>query len=107
VFRGGEHAFNRAASVLDNEEVFSNSNDRDLEIQIHFSEDDETNDQPTPLRPDRLVVAIRRGSNVCRARLYLRGETLEPRSEWDLDGTKLTPGTDTAVELDQLYEACK
>jgi len=68
--QGSTRAFNFGASVLDLEEVFCNTNNRDLEIHFAFTAESGSK-QTSPPGPQGLVVTIPRGRNVWGAQIYL------------------------------------
>lgn len=69
-FQGKKQNFNYPSSILDSEEVFSNTNDRDIEIQFHFREINYEGYEFTSLIPKRFDLIIPRGTHSWIAKVY-------------------------------------
>ena len=106
--KGNEQAFNFAASVLDHAEVFSNANNRDLEIEFRFVASADSARVDGQL-PDRVVVTVPRGTNTWRVQVYLESRAFDPEtaSQLRIQGTQLVLGGSPVAQLVNFLETCK
>jgi energy-coupling factor transporter ATP-binding protein EcfA2 len=77
---GRSASFQFASSIVDAEEVFSNANNRSLEIDLAPDNENDWLDPNEPPLPTRLLLLIQRGAKRCQASLYVASE-LETRSK--------------------------
>lgn len=102
---GNRATFSPPESVRDINEYFYNGNDRDLEITLGFTWDD----QSTPIRyPQTLAVTVPRGTNNFGVRIELPSGWLDvPEGTGvGVNGTQLVLGGRPCAELAPLMELC-
>lgn len=106
--QGTLQSFDFAASVLDPAEVFSNTNSRDLEMELRTAAVDHETDGALPV-PDRVVLTIPRGTNTWRAEAHVQGRPLGPEdaSKIRITGTQLHLGGSPVAELSGFFQACR
>ncbi|MBD2017106.1 AAA family ATPase [Microcoleus sp. FACHB-53] len=74
--RGNPQSFNFASSVLDIEEVFNNTNNRNLEIQLRFVDIDLVIEDNAPPILEKIVVTIPRATNTYFAELFIKNKKM-------------------------------
>jgi hypothetical protein len=89
--RGSPRQFNLATSVRDAAEVFCNTNNLDLQIELRVIPVGDIVEQSTPLTAERVLVTIPRNTMEWIAKLYLADTPFEiaPDMKLDFDGSKL------------------
>lgn len=92
--RGARQVFDRAPSVFDIEELFCNTNNRDLQIEL---------DVPTPAR---LVLTIPRGTDTWLARFDIPNMQLDPQ-RLRIDATTLLHADKPVADLGYLFEVLR
>lgn len=99
-----EQSFNYSSSITDHEEVFCNTNDRDLEIQIRFI--DMNHDI---LIPERFDITIPRSTNKWLSKIYLANGILDIKKGLALrfNGNILEVGGEPKADLTYLFQAFK
>jgi predicted ATPase len=103
---GNKASFAQPESVRDLDELFYNGNDRDLEIKLEFTWDDQV---VRPVRyPQSLVLTLPRGTNTFGARLELPSGWLEvPDGQGvGINGTQLVVGGSAQADLASLMDLC-
>ncbi len=79
--RGIPQSFNFASSVLDIEEVFNNTNNRNLEIQLRFLYIDWIIKENTPQIIEKIIISIPRSTNTYLVELFVKNK----KWEWVID----------------------
>jgi ABC-type cobalamin/Fe3+-siderophores transport system ATPase subunit len=96
-------SFQLMPSVYDVAELFSNSNNRDLEIQFNLFPD--LDSQRKVLEPKALVLTIPRNSNACRVNLLLpQGQFNAEGQHLDWDNTTVRKNGNPVADLAVLLE---
>lgn len=98
-------SFNYAPSILDMNEVFSNTNNRKLEIQFRF--EDAVNNSTNP---NFIVVTIPRGSNTCSVKIYLGREHIRTSNKQEINiinRTVLHIGGHLKADLSCFFQVCE
>lgn len=93
--RGIAQGFGVPSGVFDIEELFSNQNNRDIQIEIEVDE----------ARPNRLVITVPRGTSTWVAKPQVLGADLDP-SSLKFVGTTLNYRNGSA-DLSAFFSACK
>jgi predicted ATPase len=75
---GRAQSFGFPSSVTDIQEIFCNSNNRDLQMQISFTAINRATKEEGPPAPNKIILKIPRGTNTCFAELYLEDGPLHP-----------------------------
>lgn len=101
---GNSQGFNYSSSITDHEEVFCNTNDRDLEIQIRFI--DMNHDI---LIPERFDITISRSTNRWLSKIYLANGILDIKkgSASGFNGNILEEGGEPKADFTYLFQAFK
>lgn len=75
--------FHYSPSIVDMTEVFSNTNSRDLSIEIQFYDRDRPSEVKNAITPDKLVINITRNTNISNAQLYYGNKRIYYRNGVD------------------------
>lgn len=102
--RGKVQAFSPSPSILDVGEVFSNTNGRDLEIEIRFLAADYLSKQRPVPTPDRVVLTIPRSTNNWKCDLYLGDGSVGHNVDFGLKGSTLVLRNEQIADLDHLSD---
>jgi ABC-type cobalamin/Fe3+-siderophores transport system ATPase subunit len=106
--KGDAEAFSPGRSVIDNEEVFSNLNSRDLQVELRLVPPNGGGVPPALPSPSRLVLTVLRGTNTWVAKLYLGDDPVEVgNGNIGLAGTQLRSPTQRLADLTGLFDVCK
>lgn len=107
--QGQPTGFGQAASVLDPEEIFSNTNSRNLEIQFNLTPPDLPAGYDGPRIPHRLVITIPRGTGgIWQSKLYLDdGEFKASGENLDFKDMVLRRHGTSAVDLSPIFQLCR
>lgn len=111
VLTGKAEGFGLGSTIVDNNEIFHDQNDRDLEVHIRFTPSGEDHPCDTAIFPNRLDIIVRRGTN--QFTLGLNAGDIAVKwpshniSALQMDGALLRIGTTTVVDLAPLYDVCK
>ena len=99
-------AFGLPPSVFDINELFCNSNERNLEIEIRITpEGSETETHPLPI-VTRAVIKVPRGTNTWLAELYTEEGRFHDDRGFGFEAPILRRGTDTATGGDVWGHPC-
>ena len=105
--RGNAQDFTAAPSILDNEEVFSNVNDRNLEIQIHFKATNHAIKQDVMPIPSRIDIIITRGTTNFIAKLYLSDGQLDINDKFEIRDDILYIENNQKADLTDIFQVFK
>ena len=107
VLRGGSDAFGPANSVLDLEEVFSNFNNRNLELDVRLT--GALNDEPAnaDVRIESLLITVPRGTNRWLGTLSHCNGALNVGSDLAFDGEILQGSGNPRIDMWSLFRAFK
>ena len=100
-----DQVFQFARSVLDPEEMFCNINDRDLEVELHFTTASNTAKESGLSTPERLLLTIPRGRNIWRTKLYLSGEPVDVTALERMQDKRLFLRGSQIVDLADVFQA--
>lgn len=108
VLQGQQQGWQPVPTVLDWTEIFSNTNDRDLEIEIRLPKSHGVSESSGAPIANRLVLTIFRANNAWSARLFT-GNNSFPNSSFSFDGSGeiLYSGSTPKADLSELFAALK
>lgn len=104
--KGLPQGFRLASSILDQNEIFCNLNNRNLGVELRFISEDEALAYDDPLKSERFDIIIPRGTSKFLAKLYsANGELILNEGSWNYDGTMLCLENNPMVQMSNLFEA--
>src|SRR5437870_1327352 len=95
----GIQSFSKVDSILDMEEIFSNTNQRDLTIEMAFRNDA----TPTGPSPELFVITVPRGSNQWTAKFRVGGQ-MYSGNEINVAGSELRRQNKTLADILGVFE---
>ncbi len=101
-----QQSFGIANTVLDLAELYSNSNNRDIEIRIHINALGDDGERITPPSPNALILKLLRPTNTFRIDLDVGNQALN-LGQLRFHETVLLHGTQPVAELRHFIEAFK
>ena len=107
LLRKGKQAFRYPASITDMIEVFSEGNDRPLQIDLQFTPNEDESKSLKVNVPFRLKITIPRGTNNWDANIYVWDEEQQPESELSFAGSVLQRSTVPVADCSALFETCQ
>jgi predicted ATPase len=105
VLRGGDRSFNYPPSITDMNEVFSEGNDRRLQIDLQFTPSEKELKKRINV-PFRLQIDVSRGKNSWSARIHVSGEEQKDKKALSLDGSMLKVANTPLAECSILFNTC-
>lgn len=103
---GNAQGFSRASSIVDDDEVFSNTNGRNLEIDFEFGAASAQSVEGGLHALRRVGLTLPRGANTWVGTLDVAGGQLE-RTALDFEGTLLRHKGHARVDLAEFFQVCR
>ena len=109
---GKNSGFSLPLSISDAEEIFCNTNNRDLEIQIRHIYTNREKEQNNELIPNRFDIIIKRDNKQFTSKIYLENKELifnhnKPHHSMDFHGTSLRFEGNPKAELSGIIQTFK
>jgi predicted ATPase len=98
--QGNQLAFGPARTILDLTEIFNNTNNRSLEVQVNFDPEP----QDPERRPFRLVIRVPRDSNSFQTDFYLENQLIRQGVGITPETMTLTLGGNPLVHIPSFFE---